>query len=319
MKKKDVNVKKNKTIIALIDSGLGSFPHLNAKIKYKYNLSGEKTIADGHGHCTALLGMLDEFCGISIELIIIKVLNEQCRCSSKTLLEALDMAIDLEPDIINLSLGTENLALMEEFEIRCKKAFFKDIILVTTTVENNDSLPFLIERTVKVKSHENIFEANQLYLDEKSIFYTLGIPHIVPWKNGEYVFINRNSFVTPYFISEFVKCKNSLNNNNNYAVLSEVTKGCTEYSQIKLKEIKVAEPMDQVIYNTMTSIISCFIPSLKSVQSTFVQGLKINNCIDVLRKTEEIMGQKIPFTHFNLYDFTYLSNLSNKIVKILAS
>ncbi|AKG33382.1 S8 family serine peptidase [Paenibacillus durus] len=305
-------VKDKKTTIALIDSGIDESSQIKAKIKYKYNLSEEKTIVDGHGHSTALIGMLDEFCGDSIELIIIKVLNDQCRCSSKTLLEALDMAIELKPDIINLSLGTDNLSLRREFEARCDQAFSKDIVLVTTTVETSDTLPFMIEKTVKVKSHENIIEANQLYLDKKSVFYTLGIPHIVPWKNGKYVFINRNSFVTPYFISKFVEFKNS-HDLNNYSILREVRGNCVGFSQIQLKEIKVTEPIDQNLYNRVISIISQFIPNIEGIQSTFTQGLNINNCIDVLMKVEKTLGQKLPFAHFNLYDFTYVSNLSNKI------
>jgi hypothetical protein len=316
MRRQGEVVKDRKTTIALIDSGIGEDFQVKAKIKYKFNLSGEKTIVDGHGHCTALIGMLDEFCVDSIELIIIKVLNNQCSCSSKTLLEALDMAIELKPDIINLSLGTDNLALRKEFETRCSQAISKDIILVTTTFENNDTLPFIIEGTVKVKSHDDIIDASQLYIDEKSVFYTLGIPHLVPWKNGRYVFINRNSFATPYFISEFVKSKSSIDLNN-YSILKEVRKSCLEFSGVQLKEIIITNPSDSNLHEKVLSIIRKFIPNLEENESTFIQGLSINNCIDILMKVEKDIAQKIPFTHFNLYDFIYASNLSNKIKEFL--
>ncbi|WP_194540753.1 S8 family serine peptidase [Paenibacillus sp. JZ16] len=306
---------EKKITVAVIDSGLSSL-QVNTKIKFSCSLLGDDSIEDGHGHGTGLVGMLSEFCGNRIEFIIIKVLDDNCRGSSKTLIKAMDIAIDLQPDIINLSLGTEDMSLRSEFVTKCKLAITKDILLITTTNENERSLPFILDETIRIKSSKQIVDTEQLYIDQYSTFYTLGIPHIVPWKNGKYVFINRNSFAPPYFIRKFLdyKLRNSL---NNYSTVTEIKKNCSNIAELKTKELKFEIPSDFDFYRSLLEITQRYIPQFEEQKITFAQGLKMNDCIDILVDTEKKFGIKIPFTYFNINDFTYISNLSNKINKVL--
>jgi hypothetical protein len=315
MNNDSVNFSKDKVVIAIIDSGVSSNLNVKSNIKYSCNLSTSNSIEDGHGHGTALIGMLDEFCYSKVEFIVIKILDDQCRCTSKTLLEALDIAMELAPDIINLSLGTEDISLRSEFEARWRIAFLKDILLVTTTDENNMSLPFMVSGTTGVKTNRFLLNDRGLYVDDNSVFHTIGSPHIVPWLKGKYVFINKNSFATPYFIREFVNYK--LNNHfiDNYNALFEFKKQCRLITELEIKNSSPVIPNDFELYNRLLAIVRSIIPDFDEEKNTFSQGLSMEGCLDILFSLEKKSNVKILFTHFNIYDFEYVSNLSDKIQK----
>lgn len=314
------NAKNDKVTIAIIDSGLSSELPLNTKIVYSCSLLEGKDSEDGHGHGTALVGMMDEFCGKDIELIIFKVLDCCCKCSSYDLLIALDMAIKMSPDIINLSLGTTNRIMKDEFEEKCNLAEQKDIIIVTTTDEIQQTIPYIINNTVGVIANANILDKDKIYTDNNFKFYALGVPHIVPWKNGDKVFINKNSFTTPYFIKQFVKYKKTYHTLNNFQVLFKMRNNTLHINSCDNSEtdIPIQIPNNIIIFDKLKKIMTDKIENFDENMNNFAQGFTMKGCIELLNQLEKELKCKIPYTHFNINDFYYISNLSNKINKYLS-
>jgi len=304
--------RNEKIVVALIDTGLSSqYTFDNLSITGTFNLSDEPTLYDLHGHATGIAGMIDQFIGKKIELIIIKVLNASCSCTSETLMKAVDLAIELRPDIINLSLGTENAHLRSTFENRLKKAEEMDIILLTTNNGDKSVFPFSLKRAVKVvQNFENPQFENLFYSANDSTFYTPGIPHVVPWVDGKYVFINQNSFVTPYWIKEFVNMKYDCSLTN-YEVLRQMQYELSD--KIVSKEHVIEEAADLSLYKYVVKIFKRYIHSLTEKESTFEQGMDLKKCLKIIDTIAYEVNGEIPFTYFNANDFNYVSNFTNKL------
>ncbi|NOJ73110.1 hypothetical protein [Paenibacillus alvei] len=303
--------------VIVIDSGINEDLYLKCYIRNYISLIKSDTIKvkDEHGHGTAIIGMLNDFCKDLIDITVIRVLDEKCSSSCSHLLEAIDISIDLNPDIINLSLGTEDLSYVEDFKVRCKLANEKDILLVTTDNGSKYCLPSMMEETVRVKKDERVTTEDLYY--NKSYFCAIGIPHIVPWKDLNYVFVNRNSFVTPYFINEFVgrKIKNNMFSNNEiqYRMRNEVRK--IENTKLIRRKHECVKNIYwyQIIVKITTKIFGEFNHNV----NLFKQGFTMSDCIELLLQLKLEFSVEIPFTKFNLYDFEYVSNLSNKVCVLL--
>jgi hypothetical protein len=93
-------------------------------------------------------------------------------------------------------------------------------------------------------------------------------------------------------------------------------KKCPLITKLNIKTLNAEMPNDLELYSNLLTIVRKIIPGFKEERSTFSQGLTMNGCLDILFSSEIILDHKIPFTHFNLHDFEYLSNLSNKIQKM---
>lgn len=312
-----MNYKKDKVRIVIIDSGISSELEVKGSLVQSINLQGTGNVEDGHGHGTALVGMLDEFCGNSLDLVMIKILDDHCRCTTDDLLKAMDLAIEIRPDIINLSLGTEDMSRSGDFEKRSDLARSKDILMVTTTNGRYNCLPYLLDNSIKVVTNSKILNDDYLYVNKHSVFLTLGTYHIVPWKSGKYVFMDRNSFSTPYFIREFVKSKVDNQQLSNYELLLDIRKRCRDIDNLQVTGRILDIPEHPQIYQNIKRAVEVMIDNFDESKSTFEQGLSMEGCIDLLYQLKRELTSDMPFTFFNIYDFEFISNLTNKIGKLM--
>ncbi|OAB44806.1 S8 family serine peptidase [Paenibacillus glacialis] len=316
-----INVKP--VVIAVIDSGISNELLLsNTLVIEKITLTEKGTVwgnaVDEHGHGTAIAGMLSEFCGNSIELIIIKILNENCRSTSIQMIKAIEMAIEMKPDIINMSLGTEDFTYKGDLVRLCNLAQLNDILITTTTSKNNIStLPYILEGTIKVLTHSQLRNDKYLYSDHIDRFYTLGAAHIVPWKNGRIVFINQNSFATPYFIKEFILIKKNEGFKSNYDACNALLTKCKNISNIENNIINKEMPINRLIFNEIIQIVRRNYKDFNESHNSFIQDLDSKFCVELLQVIKNEFAYEIPVSYFNIYDFEYISNLSNKIDAIL--
>lgn len=310
---------KNKRVkVVVIDSGISNNLRVKSPISFKINLAlngMNDNCEDQHGHGTALVGMLSDFCEEFIELILIKVLDGQCQSTSKQLLRALQIAISLDPDIINMSLGTHNLSFRRNLENEIKYAVLKDILVVTTTGNESADMPFILDDTIKVLTSSHILNDAMYY--KSNIFYTTASPHIVPWKNGELIFTNRNSFSTPYFIRDFLYFRRIWNKDdlNNYLLLEKMKESLT----VPRNFWETVEVENSVSDNILEIVKECIMISNRSFNvndNLFKQGIKQMECITLIERIIQEIQEDIPITFFNIYDFEYADTIAEKIGKV---
>lgn len=152
--------KSNKTI-AIIDSGLTKTEDLNDyESIYEYNFINDSyDVSDDYGHGTALtstlIGTKNNFKGIldNPKLIILKVMDGFGSSNYKNVNLAILKAIELNADIINLSMGMnyENLDILNSIKMAIKKN-----ILVVSSIgdfqNDNATFPARIDGVISVES-----------------------------------------------------------------------------------------------------------------------------------------------------------------------
>lgn len=152
--------KSDKTI-AIIDSGFTKIDDLNSyDIVYEYNfINNSYDVSDDYGHGTALASVLvgtkNNFIGIldNPKLIILKVMDSFGSSNYKNVNLAILKAIELNADIINLSMGMnyEN----EEITNSIKLAIQKEILVVSSIGDfqnDNATYPARINGVISVES-----------------------------------------------------------------------------------------------------------------------------------------------------------------------
>lgn len=119
-------------VVMVIDSGLSNHPDLDGnelKIASKSFLKESVLDKQGHGsHVNGIIGSKINSTGIvgvapKAKIISVKVLNKHGRTDDSILKKALEYAIKIKPDIINLSLGS--YAKQTELEPLYKKIIFE--------------------------------------------------------------------------------------------------------------------------------------------------------------------------------------------------
>lgn len=118
--------------VAIIDSGVNpSHPHVGGVaggIGFRTNGVSENYL-DYVGHGTAVAGAIREKAPEAL-LFAVKVFDQTLRTNAKTILRALEWAIENEMDVVNLSLGTFNQSYREEFERIVARATEHNVIIV---------------------------------------------------------------------------------------------------------------------------------------------------------------------------------------------
>jgi len=105
--------------IAIIDSGVHpNHPHVGS-VAGGVGVTAQgltEDFIDRLGHGTAVAGAIREKIGRDAELYAVKVFDQRLTANIDVILRALEWCSDERMDLINLSLGTSNLAHRERFE-----------------------------------------------------------------------------------------------------------------------------------------------------------------------------------------------------------
>lgn len=194
-------------VTAVLDSGVCTWhPDLDGGIKGAYDMSGT-TVEDetGHGtHCVGLIVAQENTSGVTgvapeSEVISIKVMGQGNNGSVDMLRDGLRLAIDLDVDIINLSLGTKTHP-GAEVELLLDEAEEKGIIVVAASGNENGPVLFPA-RFDSVIAVSGIDEGNN-----KATFSNFGIENMISapavhlastFKDGKYARMSGTSMAAP--------------------------------------------------------------------------------------------------------------------------
>ena len=189
---------ETKLKIAIIDSGVyhAHKDFFETKI-YEITPSGspvKSNVRNGHG--TAVYNIIRKECAKGCELINIRAVESQ-EVDVDVLIRALNLAIELEVKIINLSLGVTVCLDMENFREVCHRAYDNGIILISAfSNDGSMSFPAAFPEVIGVTSEESITKSNNFYYVEDNVINVVargGIQRLA-WNEPEYMFLGGNSF-----------------------------------------------------------------------------------------------------------------------------
>lgn len=168
--------------IAIIDSGINKDDAV-CKLNIVQSLSiyinenneiTEKNISNcNNPHGTIVAEIITQI-NPSAEIIDVNILDNELRTNGHVLLYAIKKAIDLKPDIINLSLGTNSLKYILPMKRLVKKAI-KSNIYIVAAYDNCDRLTFpaVLKDVIGVKRISTLNISDNKYAYRKKIFYAL--------------------------------------------------------------------------------------------------------------------------------------------------
>lgn len=260
----------NKIRIALIDSGV----EINHSELYDKSIQGIEVIcnntksyvrnsfADSNGHGTALAGIIFDKCE-NVDLISIKILDENLKCSFDALYNALQIAIKENVRIINLSLGITKKINKERLYELCKSAFNKDIYIISAFHNNGIlSYPAAFNEVIGVIGEKIKYKYGYVYNNDKNEFIANGELQKVCWKNNGYKYMKGNSFACAHITGILAHLMYE-NSTTNFSVFKEMlikySLNSNVYMKVKLDERKWMKkilffPINQENLNIMEKI-----------------------------------------------------------------
>lgn len=131
--------------IAIVDSGIDLTVHKNiiGFVDFtKNNKEISNDIYDSNGHGTKCVSVISKV-NPSVEFFVVKILNDQNRCDSKSLLEALKYLLDVDVNIINMSLATNDLTYYKEYSEICNQLYSQGKIIIAA-LSNNRKKVYLL-------------------------------------------------------------------------------------------------------------------------------------------------------------------------------
>ena len=169
--------------IAVIDSGVQiKNPHIIARTSGI--LVGEATgdWSDSLGHGTAVMAAIQEKAP-SAEYLAIKLFDGALAANSTRLIEAIEIALENGVDLINLSLGTFNMATKPAFESLVQGARQSGVLMICARSNNQQPmLPGILEGVVSVDVNWQLdrHSYRQTQADDAIYYLASGFPRPLP-------------------------------------------------------------------------------------------------------------------------------------------
>lgn len=155
--------------------------------------------SDCAGHGTACAGIILKKAP-ETRLYSIRIFDETLSANGQSLIAAIQWAIDQEMDIINLSLGTTDVAHKEAIAEVCQKSTDKGIILISA--DHNSGLPSYPSHLPNVigVTGDKIYERYGYYYRPGDIIECVarGDEQRVCWKDGREIMIAGTSYAAPH-------------------------------------------------------------------------------------------------------------------------
>ncbi len=166
--------------VAIIDSGIQNNKNLNivksmtlyVNDNYEIEERLDSTCLNEHG---TIIADIITLINPDVELIDINILDEKLETNGQIMIQALKKALSFKPDIINLSLGTNNIRYVFELRKLIKEAVKNKIIIVAAYSNNNKiTFPAMMKNVVGVKRMSTLKSGvtlKSIYFYKNSIFY----------------------------------------------------------------------------------------------------------------------------------------------------
>ncbi|WP_160196921.1 S8 family serine peptidase [Senegalia massiliensis] len=195
--------------VAIIDSGINMTHKIfkNTRVKgcsLKLNSKEEiiisKNFDDNIGHGTATAGIIVRKAP-NVELFIIKIFQEKLKCNHRILVKAIEVAINKDVDIINLSLGTTEEKNLKEIKRIINIAEENKINIISSESNTGHvSYPASLKNTIRVGGGDVRGKFN-FYYQRDSLgdrFICRGDRQKLCWTVPEYIFLDGTSFAAPH-------------------------------------------------------------------------------------------------------------------------
>ncbi len=176
------------SVVAIIDSGIQNNKNLNivksmtlyVNDNYEIEERPDSTCLNEHG---TIIADIITLINPDVELIDINILDEKLETNGQIMIQALKKALSFKPDIINLSLGTNNIRYVFELRKLIKEAVKNKIIIVAAYSNNNKiTFPAMMKNVVGVKRMSTLKLQNtpkSIYFYKNSIFYAPDSANII--------------------------------------------------------------------------------------------------------------------------------------------
>lgn len=272
----------NKVKIAVIDSGISSKESTLPIIGISNIINKrEDTHLDLNGHGTMCVKTIN-FLNSSNAYYIVKCLDRNLQCSSVELLEALESLLELDADIVNLSLATSSRLYYKEFEEICGELKKQGkIIIGSVSKEQRYSIPAILPSVIGVEGMSLTGHSQVIYKAEKKIQCIAdATPLIIKYENSFSVFAGH---------SKATACLCGIVSKELYGMTDESNVGVDKNSFFKnedlkseictLREILVNE-IGESYLETSKSLINC--------------GINKGNINVILKKIENVFKVDLP-------------------------
>ncbi|MCP3794900.1 S8 family serine peptidase [Paenibacillus sp. S33] len=161
--------------IVVLDSGIdidkgGLVEHVKESIRFSLDRNGtvleKNEFSYNNDHGTAV-AMAIKHITPNIEFISMNILNEELRSDGRLLLYAFKRAIEYNPDIVHMSLGTKSLRYAKPLKrLSCEAQDHKIFVVAAANNDKVRSLPARLANVIGVKSTSNLDPENYCYTNK---------------------------------------------------------------------------------------------------------------------------------------------------------
>ena len=283
--------------IAVIDSGLSAEHEIFSTDRLDENsydfVEAVSDLTDPIGHGTAVTGIIEECTPDNVQILALRVFNEEGLTTDSLVCTAIKYAIDNHADIINMSFGgtTEEMKGMKPYDTLIDTAYEKGILCVCAAGNRNDDVadmyPANNEKTVAVSGHDRNFElADQSNYGSMIDFSAPGEKILCALPSGTEAEQSGTSFAAPH-VSVALACilsayPETRTSQGLYEKAKEFVKDIGDegkdvkfgWGVFDLSELKVVLPtrMMRAMKNQNTSMTMKMLLSLQPVQKKVLPG-----------------------------------------------
>ncbi len=234
------NLTKGKNIkIAILDTGVPTHSDLIINKKLSKNFVDYEDELDHSGHSTGVCGIINaqsnHFGTLGIapdaEIICVKILDQNGGGSEESFQKGLRYCLDIEPNIINISSGSEHF-LGDEIERLIYKLQERGIFVICGSGNQPDKkmlYPANSNHTISIGSIQD-----QLKLSDFSSYGT-NIDFVMPgeklyttYLNNEFAIVDGTSYATPFFSGILALYLSYVGSYDFYKVLQMLKKCCVD-------------------------------------------------------------------------------------------
>lgn len=308
--------------IAVIDSGLiPTFLPKNNRIFYQGNIMPNGDInsntIDFSGHGTSIVNILDDACS-GDDFLIIKILDQRNTAKEKQLKKALEIALEMKADVVNLSLGIEKKSIDPELLELLELFNYKKSFIVTTTTSANVNNPlYKNPNVVKVLGLPGISRYAQVYYD--GVFYRNNLPQLRKWIGKKFKVIGGNSFCVPFIVAQIDAClKLNMQRNEVLQYLMHTSNiiSLSDFEQLSQFHIEKETISDIDTYRTVLRLIENFLTEPLVAAELFTNGINNKNITGFIDYLSSKLFIELNEKNIEFEDLFFVENLSNKIFKL---
>ncbi len=198
---------QDKFKIAIVDSGIeashSGVNGVDGGVCFHVGEDGGIECSNDYGDCvghgTACAGIIRKKVPDAL-LYSVRIFDESLMADGQALVAAIQWCMDNEMDVVNLSLGTTDVAVKELLHDICRKAYDAGLIMVAA--ESNDgreSYPAVFEEVIGVTGGA-IHEVDGFYYRQGQSIECVarGDEQRVCWLGDKHIMTSGNSFATPH-------------------------------------------------------------------------------------------------------------------------